>query len=179
MQEPEQQEILQALNAGRAALGDALAGVDEVEAVRQPHSGGWSILGCVEHLAITEHYLVSRLIAGSLADRSHENRAIEATIQARALDRTRRIESPEQAWPTGRCGSLKQALSFFDSVRADTVRFVKDFRYDPRFWLTDHPLTSRPVNCYEMLLMIALHPNRHARQIAEIRVALDAVDRQD
>ncbi len=179
MTETEKREILDALAAGRDELGEALRGVDEREAARTPQSGGWSILGCVEHLAVTEQYLLSRLVAGWRADRSHENREIEAVIRARALDRTRRIECPEQALPRGRCASLNEALSCFDAARAETARFVESFEDDPKWWITDHPLTSRPVNCYEMLLMMALHPARHARQIAEIRSSLERADGLD
>lgn len=174
MRKPEQQEILEALRAGRAALGDALAGVDEAMAARTPPAGGWSILGCVEHMAVAEEYLLGRLRAGSMSDRSHYNPAREAKIADRALNRERRIESPQEAWPSGRYGSLEEALSFFDSVRAQTVRFVEEFEGDPRCWLTDHPLAASPVNYYEMLSMIALHPVRHAKQIMNIRAGLAA-----
>jgi hypothetical protein len=37
--------------------------------------------------------------------------------------------------------------------------------------MTTHPLIP-VVNCYEMLLMMAAHPLRHAKQIEEIRAAL-------
>jgi hypothetical protein len=57
-------------------------------------------------------------------------------------------------------------------VRRETVRFVEEFSGDFRSWLTMHPLITRPLNCYEMLLLMALHPARHAMQIAEIRIGL-------
>jgi|HubBroStandDraft_6_1064221.scaffolds.fasta_scaffold17819_5 hypothetical protein len=48
------------------------------------------------------------------------------------------------------------------------MQFVDEFSGELRCWLTKHPLITRPVNCYEMLLM-ALHPRRHAHQIVGIR----------
>ena len=173
MWEPEQAEILHMLREGRSVLDDSLGGLKESQADRTPPSGGWSVLGCVEHLAITEQFLLSRLREGSLSDRSHENREIEAVIRARAMDRTRRIECPPEALPAGRFGSVDEALAAFDLARAQTERFVEEFPHDPRSWLTQHPLTTRPVNGYEMLLMMALHPVRHARQIEETRRNLE------
>ncbi|MGB7762228.1 MAG: DinB family protein [Bryobacteraceae bacterium] len=173
MVEAERQEILQDLKTGREALRDALAGVDEYLAIRKPGPGRWSILECVEHLAVSEQFLLSRLTQARKSEGSHGGRAREKMIEDRGLDRTRPVESPEVGRPNGRFRSLNEALSFFDSVRTETTRFVEGFDGDLRSWLTDHPLIPGPVNCYEILLLLSIHPARHAKQIAEIRTALD------
>jgi hypothetical protein len=49
------------------------------------------------------------------------------------------------------------------------MQFVEEFSGELRCWLTRHPLIMSPVNCYEMLLPMALHPRRHSLQIVEIR----------
>jgi hypothetical protein len=64
---------------------------------------------------------------------------------------------------------VDKALADFDATRAETVRFVEKFEDDPRRWLTDHPVIPGPVNLVEILLTMAVHPARHAKQIAEIR----------
>ncbi len=172
MLESEKREILDALEAGREALREALAGVDEPLAMLTPRQGGWSILECVEHVAAVEQFLLSRLRTASCSEHSHEDRRREALITRGAADRTRPREAPEEVRPGGRFGSVREALLAFDSERAGTVRFVEEFSGDPRFWVTSHPIIPGPVNCYEMLLIIALHPARHAKQIAEIRASL-------
>jgi hypothetical protein len=178
MVESERQEILQDLKKGRDALRDALAGVDEHLAIRKPSPDRWSILECVEHLAVSEQFLLSRLTQASRSESSHGSRTRETMIVDRGLDRTRRVESPEVGRPSGRFQSLDEALSFFDSRRTETTQFVEGFSDELRSWLTDHPLIPGPVNCYEILLMISVHPVRHAEQIAEIRKALALSDRQ-
>ena len=90
----------------------------------------------------------------------------------RSPDRTHPVQSPEVAWPNGRFRSLREALASFEPVRSETTRLVEGFGDDPGFRLTDHPSIPGPVNGYEILLPIAIHPVRHARQIAEIRTAL-------
>ena len=179
MQESEKREILQALDTGRDTLRDALAGIDEHLAVRKPRPNCWSILECVEHIGVSEQLLLSRLTRASRSNRSHENRAREATIVARGLDRSRPVESPEVGRPIGRFLSLSEAVSFFESVRDQTVHFVGTTNGDLRWWLTDHPLIAGPVNCYEILLMISVHPVRHAEQITGIRTWLCPADRQN
>ena len=172
MLESEKREILDALKTGRDALREALAGVDDPLAARKPGGGGWSILECVEHLAAAEQSLASRLSSATESHCSQANPTREARIAAVGADRSRPIEAPERARPGGRFGSLSEALAAFDGARNKTVQFVEGFNGDPRFWVTHHPLMAEPVNCYEMLLMISLHPVRHAKQISEIRAAL-------
>src|SRR5260370_11479630 len=172
MQESERQEMLHALKTGHDALREALAGVDEQLAIRKPEAGSWSILECVEHLAVSEEFLLSRLRCASQSDRSHENRMRETMIRDRGSDRARPVQSPEVGQPRNRFASLSEALPAFDSVRAQTVQFVERFSGDPRFWTTDHPLIPGPVNCYEILLMISIHPTRHAKQIMDVRTRI-------
>jgi DinB superfamily len=174
MLESEKREILAALETGSGALRAALAGIDERAAARKPGPASWSILECVEHLAVSERFLLSRLTSASRSGESHENRRREAVIAERGLDRTRRTESPEAGRPGGRFASLTEALSAFDAARAETIRFVEGFGDDLRLWITDHPSIPGPVNCHEMLLIISVHPARHARQITEIRAVLDS-----
>jgi DinB superfamily len=170
------QEILQELKRGSDALREALDGVDEDLAICKPSPGRWSILECLEHLAVSEKFLMSRVREARRSDQPHGSRLREKTILDRGADRTRPAKSPEVGRPNGRFQSLNQALSCFDSVRTETICFVEGFGDDLRFWLTDHPLMPGPVNCYEMLLVIAAHPVRHAKQIAEIRVAVRSAD---
>lgn len=174
MQEKEKQEMLRALRAGRDALDEALAGVGDDLALRKPADGGWSILECAEHVAISERYLLSRLTGATRAEAALENRVREARIPERGLDRSRRVECPEGGLPVGRFGNLREAIGDFDAARAETVRFVEEFEDDPRYWVTDHPVIPGPVNVVEILLTMAVHPARHAKQIAEIREKLAA-----
>ena len=120
----------------------ALAGVTEEIAARSPAVGKWSVLECVEHLAVYENYLFSQ---------------IEASRPAEG--------------PAGRFSTLAEALRQFLGTRERTLRFVETCGEDLRSKLTSHPILGT-VNCHETLLMIAVHPHRHARQIAETKAAL-------
>jgi uncharacterized damage-inducible protein DinB len=172
----EKQSLLSSLNDGRDALETALAGVDDALASRQPPSGGWSILECVEHMVLSEQYLLTRLrIAQLSTDPPHPSR--EAKIAARAADRSRPIEAPSMAHPSGQYAGLYEALAAFDTVRAEILEYIENLTDDPRSLTTDHPLFPGPVTCYETLIMIAAHPARHAQQILEIRRDLESADR--
>lgn len=168
----ERREILLKLEAGAVALANAWRDVDEQMARRRPRPESWSVLECVMHVALTETALLSRLREAKPSDQSHEDRAREEKFEALAVNRSRRIEAPPPVRPDCDSKTLAEAVEDFNAARRDTVRFVQQFSGDLRSWLTLHPLITRPVNCYEMLLLIALHPARHAQQIAEIREQL-------
>jgi|SRR5580704_7234383 uncharacterized damage-inducible protein DinB len=178
MEKAEKIRILQQLQAGRDALGKALAGVDDATAVHQPSRGSWSILECVEHMVESERYLLTRLHAAEHADQPFEKSRREGKIATLAADRSRRIEAPEQVHPKGRFATLSEAMTAFDETRTEVVRWVENCNGDPRCMLTDHPLIVGPVTCAETLIMMAAHPARHARQIAEIRTQLHCTSEQ-
>lgn len=165
----EKREVLSQLQAGRTALGEALEGVDEEMAARKPAGGGWTIAECVEHVAVSERYLYSRLTFAQRAEQRTENPVREARILVRGVDRTRGVECPADGLPAGRFGSLCEALADFDAARAETVRWVEEFENDPRCWMTDHPVIPGPVNVVEIWLTMAVHVARHAKQIVAIR----------
>ncbi len=168
----ERQKLPADLTTGCDAIQKALSGVDEQMAQRTPSPDRWSILECVEHLAVVQEFLFSKVIAATRSDNPQIEPTRETRILDRGLDRTRPVQAPEPARPQNRFESLGEALAAFYSARAKTIEYVKGFNDDPRSWLTGHPLIRGPVNCYEMLLMMSIHPVRHARQIEETRTAL-------
>jgi len=169
MDEGERIGFLRELQAGRDALGAAVAGVDDSLAKRKPSAERWSILDCVEHMIESERYLLSRLQAAEIVELPFEKSRREEKIARLAADRTRRIEAPRPVHPQGRYETLDEALQMFDRVRAALVEWVENCAGDPRRMLTDHPLITGPVTCAETLVMMAAHPARHAKQIEEIR----------
>jgi hypothetical protein len=172
MEHAEKVEALRELQAGRDALGAALVGVDDAMAAHKPSRESWSILDCVEHLVITERYLLTRLQAAEHADRPFEKSRRERKIAMLAADRSRRTKAPEEAHPHGDFATLGEAVATFDAIRAEVKSWVENCAGDPRCMMTDHPLISGPVTCSETLIMIAAHPARHAQQIEEIRAQL-------
>ena len=172
MDENERLKLLATMASGPEMLLNVLNGVSEETAARNPAEGRWSILDCVEHLALAENYLLSQILAGQTTDAPPGSSEREARILARGSDRTRTVFAPDVAIPHSKFATIGEALKAFLTVRERTIEFVENCHENLRLKTTTHPIIG-PANCYEMLLMISIHPHRHANQIAEIRNILD------
>jgi hypothetical protein len=175
MQTQERAGILKELETGSDALLDAVRGLPEDLAAIWPAPGRWSVVECIEHLAISEDFLLTR-IGSSISLTEHSEAAVvshkrEAAILARGADRTNPVISPDVGRPTGRFATLAEAVESFLTTRERTVRLVETCNEDLRSKPMTHPLLGT-INCYEALLLIAVHPRRHASQILEIRATL-------
>jgi hypothetical protein len=165
----ERQELLNELSSGTEVLLEALAGVTDER--RKPAPEGWSILDCVEHVAIVEEYLLARLLEAVDAAAPVGSPERERKLRRFAPTRERRVLAPEMMTPRGRFATVAEALFAFRSNRENTIRYVEDAAGDLRAKTATHPILG-PVNCLEMLLIMAAHPRRHAGQIAEVRRAI-------
>ena len=103
-------EILNALRRGQQVFLAALDGITEDLAAKRPGPECWSALECVEHVAVSEDFLLSRIIQAEHADAPLINKPREAGILARGADRTRPAVSPEAVRPTGRFANLSDAV---------------------------------------------------------------------
>jgi len=167
----EKQELLESLESGRDALLVATAGLTEDLAARVPEPGRWSARDCVEHLALVEDHLFAEIEASQPSETPVGSRLRENSILKRGADRSRPLEAPDRVRPTGRFTTLAEALGAFVTNRDQTMRYVRTTDQDPRSRTAHHPLLG-PVNCYEILLIMAIHPHRHVQQIREIREAV-------
>jgi len=168
MREEERQALLASLDQGSAALLDALHGVTEELSARVPSAGMWSILQCAEHVAVAEEHLFSLITASKQIETPFINERREALILTFGADRSARRESPEAAKPVGRFPTLSEAVQHFLSNRERTIQFVNTNEEDLRSRIISHSLMGT-VNCHEILLLMAVHPARHAKQIEEIK----------
>lgn len=167
MNERDRQIILEEFNKSREELHAALAALtqDELGAARE---GRWSPVRIVEHIAITEENLL-RLGQQAQPGPAVPNPVREAKIIDKGLDRTRFIAAPDGVRPPEDLRDVAAALERFNRARAATLAWIENYQGDPRAAFTTHPMVRGPVNCYEMMLLIAIHTRRHALQITESR----------
>ena len=115
---------------------------------QNPGPAKWSILQCVEHVAIAEDYMLSQIGSSKPSTASFHHEKREAFIINRGADRGKPVAAPEVAIPTGRFRSLADGVEYFLAAKERTIQFVVLWKDDDlRSMATTHPLMG-PVNCY-------------------------------
>jgi hypothetical protein len=171
MDAQEKADLLERLTSGRDAIVAVVAGVSGEASKKAPGEGRWSMLDCMEHVAYVEEVLFSQVVNSRIAEEPLLNPKREERIAKYGADRSRAIDAPDRAKPTGRFATIEDATAHFLASRAKTIQFVENCEEDMRCRTAMHPLFG-VVNCQEMLLVIAVHPHRHKGQLEEIKAAV-------
>ena len=154
---------------GRDALLEAVAGLSEAQLQFRPRPESWSIADCVEHLAIAEDRLFALVAQGAAKpdgvslDPAKDDRMVRAVV-----DRSRKFAAPPAMRPAGRFASVAEAAAKFRDSRERVIDYARDCQDDLRHRFMMHPVLGE-IDCYRCLLLLALHPARHAAQIEKIK----------
>src|SRR5665213_1805254 len=80
--------------------------------------------------------------------------------------RSNRRTAPEAVHPTGKYGSISEALREFNAARDETLRFASEQGVNLLSRRASHPVLGA-LNGVEALLLIAGHGKRHTAQMRE------------
>ncbi len=159
--------VKEQLSAGREAMLAAVEGLSDAQAVFKPSPEAWSILECLEHVAVAERQML-RMIEGAGEGGRPSAPNKDLAFAASARDRSRKFVAPDPAKPRLRYGTLEEARRKFIENRERTVAFVERCSENLRTRSVLHPIAGQ-IDAYRCLLLIAAHPSRHAAQILEVR----------
>jgi hypothetical protein len=132
-----------------------------------------NILDTVEHL-ITAETIQLKLISTQPVPRPADAPNREQAFLNMVADRSRKMEAPEPARPTGRFATLADAAAQFKKTRGGVIQFAEqNTAQEMRANEVKHPHPAAGnVSLYEMLIIMARHAERHAAQIEEIKSTL-------
>jgi hypothetical protein len=161
-------QLLVSLDAGRGELLAAIEGMTDEQAAVKPEGGGWSVLDCLEHVAIVETLSLRRLTTQSVELPQEASREREPVLYARIATRNGKVEAPELVQPKGRYTTISDAVGAFLDARARTLKWLENCDFDLRRRSVEHPALGA-VSAFEFVIIMAAHTARHARQIQEVR----------
>jgi uncharacterized damage-inducible protein DinB len=164
-------DLIEALEASRRELLQAVGAIPEAQAKSQPEAGRWSVLECLEHVILSEERLLRRFESSPLRETAERDKKKEADLAIRVPDRTTRAEAPEALRPTGQIGALAEALQRFNSARDRTIEFARDRASDLYLISFEHQRFGS-LNGAEWMVLLAGHARRHAAQIKEVKITL-------
>ena len=155
---------------GRDALLTAIADLSDAQAHFKPDAERWSIAECAEHVAISGDALLALLQKGVANPQGVGlDPAKYGRLATALVDRSRKFPAPDSIRPTGRFGSIAAARAHFLEGHERVMTYTRHCQLDLRRHFTLHPLLGE-IDCFRCLLLLALHPARHAAQISEIKL---------
>lgn len=169
--EQERQAAIEQLTKTRQTVIDAVAGLTENQARWTPSPERWSILGYLEHLAVSDDALVA-LVKRSLQtpaqpETGEQREAREAKLKETHAPRGAN-KAPEPLKPAGRFKTVAEALDAFLASRERTLEFARTTQDDLRSHFTPHSVYGQ-MDGYQWLNGNARHAHSHSDHIREIR----------
>ena len=161
----EKQALQARLEEGRMLWLGSLKGVREEDAHFSPGAGKWNILQVAEHVATAERQMLALWMKTATPGVSPREK--DAALIAAQGDREKKNTAPDRSMPMGRFTSLMDAESAFLLNREATMTALAEAE-GIREKIVNHPLGG-VVDGYQLFLIMALHPQRHAYQVEEIK----------
>lgn len=173
----EKVQIRTDLEFSMAMLAVQVEGLREDQWHFLPSSGGWSIAQIVEHVAFIESNIVRRL-QDKIQTEAPDPGLPEATDRKEIMlmrwvpNRSRKAQMPSIFQHPRGTAAGAALLGQLQQARRETMQFVSDCEVDLRQYGNEH-FIFKMLNGEQWLLLIALHAERHAAQIAEIKQTPD------
>jgi uncharacterized damage-inducible protein DinB len=133
----------------------------------KPAPDRWSVAECLEHITATEGFILGKINKTLLqaADGSTSGMGDDGMVKM-VVDRSTRVKGPEIFMPTGRWAH-ERLLGEFKSARQRTAEFVAATNVPLRQRTFPHPMLGA-LDCYQWLLLIGAHGERHRAQAEEV-----------
>jgi hypothetical protein len=154
-------------------LIEQVSGLSPAQLEYRASADRWTIRECVSHLAVAEPDYWRDLMKAvkAPADMSGKKSVnSDADILWYGIDRVVHTTTGGGHEKVETYKDLKEALSRFQSLRATMVDYIKSTNDD----LRAHSFGSRsPIDCWQWMLEISTHAERHIQQIREIKADLN------
>jgi len=168
--EKERTYLVDYLTTTKDRLQKDVKGLSAAQLNFKPDPERWSVAECIEHIAVTEHTNMDRVMEtlktdANAADRSKITITDEAVLK-RYTDRSSKRKTSETLVPTNRFGSYEATLKSFLEKRNSNIEFVKKTQDDFRNRIVTFSYGT--VDLYQALLASVAHSERHIAQLEEV-----------
>jgi hypothetical protein len=175
MDESERSAVLERLAASEARVLALVEGLSAEQWAFREGPERWSIAEIVEHLVVFERYIVGQVCAALEEPADSDRRAAAAVFIARnealvmglAGARATKFQAREVVLPTGRWAEPDRLIAAFRESRRETMEFAEQTQAELRGFYFQH-IAFGDLDCYQWLLLLGSHCERHALQIEEV-----------
>lgn len=151
---------------------ESIAGLSEAQLTFKSAPDKWSVEDCVKHIAATETGLwqmtESNIRQAANPEKRTEIKWTDEDVMKNIEDRSHKVKTfpPFEPQNTG-FKTLSDAVNSFKENRSKLIEYVKTTDQDLRNHVATLPVGS--FDCYQMILFIGAHSNRHMQQINEVK----------
>jgi hypothetical protein len=169
----ERDALIKHLKKTEKLLKEATRGLSAEQWKYKPAADRWSVQDCLEHLTLTEEFLLDRVRNGVLkappspVDPAKAKETDDFVLKV-IPDRTNRVQAPEPLRPSGKWATPQEMLKEFSARRKKTIAYVQSTQDDLRAHKVDSPI-GRPMDGYQWLLLTSAHTERHTAQAVEVK----------
>ena len=147
-------------------------GLSDAQLQYKPAPDRWSIGECLKHIAVTEqslwHMTDGNIKQTANPDKRNDIKNTDDELIQMIENRTKKVKTMDEFKPENTSfTSADAALMSFKTDRAKLIVYVKTTQDDLRNHVATLPFGQ--ADCYQMILFIAAHSNRHAQQIEEVK----------
>lgn len=150
----------------------AVDGLSEAQLKFKPAEDKWGVEDCIKHIAATETALWQMtegfIKQAANPDKRQDIKWTDEQVMKNIEDRTNKVKTYPQFEPQNiNFKNTAEALASFKENRARLIDFVKNTQEDLRNHVAALPMGT--YDCYQMILFIGAHSNRHMQQIEEVK----------
>lgn len=158
------------LEQTKADLESLISGLSEDQFNYKPSDDRWSVKECLQHIALSEDGLwkmcEATLKAAANPDKRADIKMTDDQVIAAVSDRSHKVKTSPELTPSSNGTTALDALYAFRASREKLIKYVKSSKDDMRNHVAQTP--AGMLDCYQLVLMIGAHSNRHTQQISEV-----------
>jgi len=168
----ERKEAAKFLNETEEAVLNAVKGLSEAQLNFKPAADKWSVEDCMKHIAVTEitlwHMTDSIISQTANPEKRSDIKMTDDDVKKNIEDRTNKVKTYPSMEPRNTSfKNLEEAMNSFKENRSKLISYVKNTDADLRNHVATLPFAS--FDCYQMILFIGAHSQRHLRQMEEVK----------
>jgi hypothetical protein len=168
----ERKYALSLMKDTRADVLRSIKGLSEAQLNFKPAPDRWSVKECMYHIAVSENDLWQRMEDAMKSSAGPEEKAAGNITDEQLVkmmeDRSRKAKTSAPLEPVNApYHSMEEAVNDFKEKRNEHIKYLRATTEDLRNHFVKMPFGT--LDCYQVLLMIASHSNRHMQQIEEVK----------
>jgi len=173
----EMQDLIKLIDDTQATLMSRVTGLTDEQWNFKPNPNRWSVGECVEHIAMSERFIlqnVQQVIGGPVdaewATKSAGKLAIvKQAVPARGPQGQGGVQAPEPLQPVNKWNRQKGIEQFY-SAHGEIRAYVETMNREIKNRGMQHPVPALGwLNGHDWLNMILYHTVRHTKQLIEVQ----------